>query len=49
MKIHFDLPWGGTFEMERRPMSKERANLLAGVIFALISAVVFIKFFAMIV
>lgn len=45
MKIHIDLPWGGTLDVERQPMSKERASLMAGVILAVIGAVTVIKFF----
>lgn len=45
MKVHIDLPWGGSLDIERKPVSKERANLMAGVIFAVIGAVTVIKFF----
>lgn len=24
MKLHVDLPWGGTFELERQPMEREK-------------------------
>lgn len=30
MKIHVDLPWGGTFEMERQPMKMEKFHVLCG-------------------
>lgn len=49
MKIHIDLPCGGSLDIERQPMSKDRATLFAGVILAAIGAVAFIKFFALMV
>lgn len=31
MKIHIDLPWGGAFDMERKPMELEKFYSLCGV------------------
>lgn len=31
MKIHIDFPWGGAFEMERKPMELEKFYALCGV------------------
>lgn len=31
MKLHIDLPWGGTFELERQPMDHEKFYALCGV------------------
>lgn len=31
LKIHIDLPWGGTFELEHQPMDREKFYALCGV------------------
>lgn len=30
MKIHIDLPWGGTFDLERQPLGLEKFYALCG-------------------
>lgn len=30
MKLHIDFPWGGAFEMERKPMELEKFYSLCG-------------------
>ena len=30
MKLHIDLPWGGTFEMDRQPLGLEKFYALCG-------------------
>lgn len=49
MKLHIDLPWGGVLDFERQPMSKERAEQITGLLFALIAAISVIKFFSLMV
>lgn len=46
MKLHIDLPWGGTLNFERSPMSKERSEQITGLLLAAIFAISVIKFFS---
>lgn len=49
MKLHIDLPWGGTFDFEKQPMDSGRAEMIGWLVGIALVGSGLLRFFSMLI